>query len=247
MDPPVIVNLDKLFPELQQQQPIRYVLHVCGLRDIPSQTRLIEYKGLETIEELANYTDRELDTMADRNSKRNPQNTCIQLGLARTKKLKAVKYWITKKLRENAPCDLIELNDAFIATLIREMSLGAEEKYTDLKLYYPEAFNASNYKNWIKKVTNYFDSRKGKAGVPLSYVIRPAKANPDNATDEYTRTFLAALFETPQYVEDNREVYHLLKDLVTKTDGATWFEKVTDGDGRAAHLLLREHYVGEAR
>jgi hypothetical protein len=38
----------------------------------------------------------------------------------------------------------------------------------------------------------------------------------------------------------------VFKDLVTKTDGATSFEKVTDGDGRAAHLLLREHYVGEA-
>ena len=245
MDPPVIVNLDELFPGLQHQ-PMRYVLHVCGLRDIPSQTRLIEYEGLETIEELANYTDRELDTMADRNSKRSPQNTRIQLGLARTKKLKAVKYWITKKLRENAPCDLIELNDAFVATLIREMSLAAEEKYADSKLYYPEAFNASDYKNWIKKVANYLDSRKGKAGVPLSYVIRPAEANPDNATDEYTRTLWAASFGTPQFVEDNREVYHLLKDLVTKTDGATWFEKVTDGDGRAAHLLLREHYVGEA-
>jgi hypothetical protein len=30
------------------------------------------------------------------------------------------------------------------------------------------------------------------------------------------------------------------------TEGATWFKKVKEGDGRAAHLLLREHYVGEA-
>ena len=97
MDPPVIVNLDELFPELEHQ-PMRYVLHVCGsLRDIPFQTRLVEYEGLETIKELASYTDRELDTLADHNSKGTPQNTRIQLGLARTKKLKAVKYWITKK------------------------------------------------------------------------------------------------------------------------------------------------------
>ena len=115
-----------------------------------------------------------------------------------------------------------------------------------MKLYYPEAFNTSDYKNWIKKVTDYLDSRKGKAGVPLSYVIHPAKANPDNATDEYTRTLWAASFETPQYVENNREVYHLFKDLLTKTDGATWFEKVTDSDGRAAHLLLREHDMRRA-
>jgi hypothetical protein len=56
----------------------------------------------------------------------------------------------------------------------------------------------------------------------------------------------AASFETPQYREDIREVYHLFKDFLTKTEEATWFEKVRDGNGRAAHLLLREHYIGEA-
>jgi hypothetical protein len=239
------INLDELFPNLEHQ-PMRYVLHVCGLRDIPSQTRLIEFEGLEEIEELANYTDAELDTMADRNSKRSPAATRVQMDLARTKKLKAVKFWINKKLRENAPCDLTELTDALIGELIREMSFTKSDKDSDSKLYYPDAFNANDYKNWIKKVSNYLDSRKGKSGVPLSYVIRPVDADPKEAQDEYTRTLWAASFETPQYKDDNREVYHLFKDLLTKTDGATWFEKVTDGDGRAAHLLLREHYVGEA-
>ena len=77
-------------------------------------------------------------------------------------------------------------------------------------------------------------------------MIRPANADPANAPDEYTRAMWAASFMTTQYCDDNREVYHLLKDLLTKTEGQTWFEKVKDGDGRAAHLLLREHYVGEA-
>ncbi len=48
-----------------EHHPMRYVLHVCGLRDIPSQTRLIEFEGLENIEDLAHYTDSELDTMAE--------------------------------------------------------------------------------------------------------------------------------------------------------------------------------------
>jgi hypothetical protein len=38
----------------------------------------------------------------------------------------------------------------------------------------------------------------------------------------------------------------MFKDLLTKTEGATWFKKVNDGDGRAAHLLLRKHYGGKA-
>jgi hypothetical protein len=63
---------------------------MCGLRDIPSQTQLIQYKGLETVEELANYTDTEFDYMADRNSKGSPATTRVLMGLARTKTLKAV-------------------------------------------------------------------------------------------------------------------------------------------------------------
>jgi hypothetical protein len=52
-----------MFPDLEHH-PMQYVLHVCGLRDIPSQTQLMEFEGLEIIEDLAHYTDSELDTMA---------------------------------------------------------------------------------------------------------------------------------------------------------------------------------------
>ena len=77
-------------------------------------------------------------------------------------------------------------------------------------------------------------------------MIRPSDVDPAEAPDEYTRAMWAASFDTQQYKDDNREVYHLFKDLLTKTEEATWFEKVKDVDRRAAHMLLREHYVGEA-
>ena len=77
-------------------------------------------------------------------------------------------------------------------------------------------------------------------------MIRPVEADPDDAPDEYTRQKWAASFDTMQFRDDNRQAYHLFKDLLTKTEGATWFEKVNDGNGRGAHLFLREHYVGEA-
>ena len=48
----------------------------------------------------ANYTDNEIGIMADRNSKRTPINTRVQMGLARTKALKAITHWVRKKLRE---------------------------------------------------------------------------------------------------------------------------------------------------
>lgn len=242
---PVEIVFEEMFPGLEHQG-IRYVFHMCGLRDIPSQTRLIEYEGIEQVTDLANYTDAEIDSMADRNSKRSPPNTRVQMGLARTKALKAITHWVRKKLREGVDCDLHELSQPLIHELIREINEKASKKDSDSKLYYPDAFTPNDYKNWIKKVENYLDSRTGKSGVPLSYVVRPVGVDPANAPDEYTRAMWAASLETAQFRADNREVYHLFKDLLTKTEGATWFEKVTDGDGRAAHLLLREHYVGEA-
>jgi hypothetical protein len=80
MDPAaVVINLEALFPGLEHQG-IRYIFYVRGLRDLPSQTRLIEHEGIEAVEDLANYTDAEFDTMADRNSKRIPMATRVQVG-----------------------------------------------------------------------------------------------------------------------------------------------------------------------
>lgn len=58
-----------------------------------------------------------------------------------------------------------------IAELIQDMTVSASKKDSDSKLYYPEAFSATDYKNWIIKVENYLDSRTGKSGVPLSYQV----------------------------------------------------------------------------
>ena len=57
----------------------------------------------------------------------------------------------------------------------------------------------------------------------------------------------AVSFETQQSKDDNCELYQFFNNLLTKTGGATWSEKVNNGEGKADHLLLWEHYVGEAR
>lgn len=191
----VDIDFEGLFPELGHQG-IRYVLHVCGIRDLQAQTRLINYEGIEDVEQLAIYDDKEIDAMADIDSKRTPANTQIQFGQARTKTLKAIVHWVRKKSREGVICNLRELTPAFITELILELNADAVKDKVDLKLYYPDAFVSNDYKNWIKKVTNYLDSRMGKAGVPLSYIIRPADADPGSAPDEYTRALWAASFTT---------------------------------------------------
>lgn len=62
-----------------------------------------------------------------------------------TPKDEAVKFWINKKLWENAPCDLIKFTDARIGELIKKMLLTKSKKDSDSKLFFPDAFNAYNY------------------------------------------------------------------------------------------------------
>jgi hypothetical protein len=91
------------------------------------------------------------------------------------------------------------LTPAFIAELILEMNAEARKDKADLKLYHPDAFVSNDYKNWIKKVTNYLDLRMGKAGVPLLYMICAPNVDPESAPDAYTRAFCwAALFQKHQ-------------------------------------------------
>jgi hypothetical protein len=172
--------------------------------------------------------------MADRSAKRSPANQRVQYGLKRTKHLKAVCHWVRRSVRGGIPCDVRKLTLAFIADLIHNLVSKAAKKDSDSTLYYPEeTFVATDCKKWIKKVENYLDSRAGKSGVPLCYVIQPADINPVEAPDEYTRVVWVASFHIQQYRDDNRKVYHLFKAFVDKTEGATWFEKVKDGDGCA--------------
>ena len=91
MNPEPVVNeidFEVMFPTNVDNHAIRYVLlRMCGLRDVPAQTRLIEFEGIHEVDDLANYTDAEIDQMADRNSKRSPPNQRVQFGLKRTKHL----------------------------------------------------------------------------------------------------------------------------------------------------------------
>jgi hypothetical protein len=104
----------------------------------------------------------------------------------------------------------------------------------------------SKYVSWARSFENYLDSLRGKLGVPLSYILRPEDADPAEAADEYQRILWSAPFTGSAFREDNRRVYRIYKDLMIGTDGWTWFNRATPGDGRDAHLILTRHYRGDA-
>jgi hypothetical protein len=160
--------------------------------------------------------------------------------------VKAIAFWVRKRRREGAEIALEGLNEEVVCTLIREMTLASKEEKRDDKLFYPNKFNPKKYISWAQSFENYLDSLKGKSKVPLTYIIRPDDADPEDAETEYQRMIWAAPHEGYAYDEDNREVYRIYKDVMIDTDGWTWFSRADEGDGRGAHEIISLHYRGDA-
>jgi hypothetical protein len=151
-DPGGTINLMALFPAGLANHGIRYVFHMSHVWVEGSffPNMLIEMEGIENVEDLAHYTDSEIDLMADCNSKQMPVATRVQMGLTRTKALEAIAHWVRKKAREGTTCDLRELTPDLIIELIADVNAKAGKKDVNSKLFYPDTFTSN--KNWIKKV-----------------------------------------------------------------------------------------------
>jgi hypothetical protein len=121
-----------------------------------------------------------------------------------------------------------------------------KEETQDAKLYYPPPFEPTKYIQLERLFENYMDSHRGHSKIPLSYVIRPADVDPEEAETEFERVIWSAPHEGLVFEEDKWEVYHLYKVLMNRTDGWAWFNQAQIGNGRQAHQLIVEHYRGTA-
>ena len=223
-----------------------FVLLLCGIANQQDRDRLIEFEGLGGLDEFGDYTDDEIADMAKRNETRTPANTRVHFGIARIKKMKAVAFWVRKQRREGIPVDVTNLTAAVIAHTIMEKTLSPSGSKKDEKMFEPEKFEPKRYKQWSRSMENYLDSILGQSGVPLSYVTRAEDVNPDDAETEYQRVIWSAPHDGMAFQNDNRQVYRMYKHAMIGTEGWTWFNQTPDGEGRAAHIYLTEHYLGTA-
>lgn len=225
-----------------------HVLTICGFNDPIARMRVIQAEGLDMLDSFGDFEDVAIENMAKRNEARSA-GTRVNFGIRRILKLKAVAYWVRKKRREGVEADdmnVHDLDDDTISGMIRELSLATTDAKRDDKLFYPSKFNPKKYISWARSFENYLDALKGKSKVPLSYIIRAEDVDPDDAEDEYQKLIWSAPHDGYAFEEDNREVYRIYKDVMVDTDGWTWFNRAREGDGRGAHLLIMNHYRGDA-
>jgi hypothetical protein len=215
---------------------------ICGIIEDIERARVIVFEGINSVHFIGNLTDDEIEKMAARLAKRTPANSRVTLGMGQIKRLKTLAFWIRKMRREGQDYDIDNLDEAQLDTVADEVALTTTTK-PDEKLFYPSTFDSTKYVSWSRSFANYLDSRIGKANVSLSYVIRPVDADPEQAVDEYQRVLWTTPHHGPAYEDDNRQVYRIYKDLIVGTDGWAWFLMAPEGNGRAAHRQLQQHYL----
>ena len=111
---------------------------------------------------------------------------------------------------------------------------------------YPSKFTVNKFKFWQISMENFLDSKQGIGGMPLSYIIHEDGLDLDDAVDEHERAIWLAPLAGANFDEDNLTIYYYYKDRVIDTPAWTWFNTAANGDGRAAALAIRDHYVGPA-
>jgi hypothetical protein len=229
-------------PELDQ------MLIMCGFTEAMECARSLEYEHFPSLDAFGDYTDLMIESMAERNEKRTPAALRVCFRIQCILNIKAVAYLACKQRREGIIATIENLNPDVIAMLIREMNLRIDHELTskDDKLFQPGEFEPRRYVSWARSFENYLDLLCGKSGVPLSYVIHPVDVVVANAADDYQRTLWSAPHNGPAYRDNNRQVYRIYKDLMIGTDGWTWFNRTVNGDGSGAHLLIDQHYCGDA-
>ena len=100
-----------------------------------------------------------------------------------------------------------------------------QEDKTDALQIKLEKFKPKSWKTWSKQFDIYLSNHKGAQFFPLDYVIQPTVP----AGHIHVNTCEAALYQYPltgpHFREDNMQVYRMLSDLVSVTEGESWINE----------------------
>ncbi|GFH50448.1 hypothetical protein CTEN210_06924 [Chaetoceros tenuissimus] len=168
--------------------------------------------------------------------------------ISSTVKSRVPKYQLECSL-EGVQVDVAELdaNGDHVLTLaiVREFYKAAkisEDKGDEVEKKKPDVLKSEDWVEWEKSIIHYLNGMKNRMGVPLSYVICGNQPQNVQVTSNEQMIYAAAL-TSPQFDNDSKEVYNLIKELVQNTDGVSWLPNRCSC-GRRAMQSLQNHYNG---
>ena len=223
--------------------PVQHVLTICQANG--NEINAFEVtERLNTLEDYAELTHSDVKAIASKLEKRTVANGRVLLPQKLIKNVEAFCFWCREETRRGVTLDHTNFTTAILARAKIDMRRREEDKI-DTPQIKPDKFKPKNWKTWAKQFDLYLSNHKGAQFCPLDYIIRPEVT----AAHTHANPREAALYQYPltgpHFREDNMQVFRMLSDLVSGTEGESWINQFNRAQhGRNAWLAFRTHYEG---
>ena len=223
---------------------VSLALTVCGA----SLVHIVALENREALDELEDYADMtssDMNALATKMERRTPQQGRAVLPTKVLKNIHALCFWARERIRKGEDLtfgtfDVDALRKAKLEMKLRE---DTSDKTPTIK---PDKFTPAKWRDFSKAFPMYLSGFKGAQYAPLDYIIRPVLTEDDEESLASHNTFTIGIeprqkdlynypVEGRHFTEDNHEVYRLLADLVSGSEGMSWIEEFEmSQNGRAA-------------
>ncbi|GFH48949.1 hypothetical protein CTEN210_05425 [Chaetoceros tenuissimus] len=215
----------------------------------PALCNCLSFDGYDNTVDFVDWTYAEISKYCEVKSTKAIARGGCNWPERKKKDLQGFAFHITQRHLEGTQVDVAELdangNHVLTLAIVRdfyEAAKIAEDKGDEVEMKKPDVLKSEDWVEWEKSIIHYLDGMRNRKGVPLSYVIRGNQPQNVQLTSDEQMIYAAAL-TGPQFNNDSKEVYNLIKELVQNTDGDSWLPPRCSC-GRRAMQSLRNHYDG---
>ena len=244
------IALIMAIPTIQAQLNMNADLFAFLLQSLnftPALCNCLSFDGYDLTVDFVDWTFADINKYCESKSTRAATRGGCNWPHRQIKDLQGFVYYVTQRSLEGVQVNVAEqdVNGDYVLTLaivqeFYEAAKIAKDKGDEVEKKKPDVLKSEDWVEWEKSLVHNLNGMRNRKGVPLSYVI--CGTQPQNmqlSSDE--QMIYPAVLQGPQFNNDSRQVYNLIKELVQNTDGDSWLP-VRCSCGRVVMQSLRAHY-----
>lgn len=202
--------------------------------------------GLNDIQDLVNLDEKDIEQLL-KIIHTGPPPVVVPVLVQR--RLNIFSFWVNNRNHLHEPIEAGLFNQAALEAYGATMALMMKDE--DIIIKEPAQHKtASKWKAFKEEAIACMNGIKGKHNIPLAYIIREHKAslgNPAYQSDHH-RIIVITLLVGPEFDEDNRKVFDLLKSWIINGPAWTWMRAYNPTrNGCQAWLSLVNHFEKDAQ
>lgn len=236
-------------------------LDICGITNRSLVRHLVEVQGLDTLDDFASLSLKEISDMITSINKSPAVGTGqrrvnLVVSAVAAKRLKGLREWVKWQTACGKGVDALEFDEIWMKWATDRMDYESRLDVADDTIApKPEVLKNVGFKAWTpwwRQMTNYCGTIRGTLNVPISYILRESnQPDPNILSPSYDSTdeaLMACLSLTGEYYQlDNAKIWDIVEACTNQGNAWPFIKQLRKKkDGRAAIQILRMQAEGTA-